>query len=173
MTNIYSYINVNKPLLGKWLWRLGTSWTGLWRRLIVDKYKLVNTGQLVPFANYRASGMWKSILSVKDDFEKCTHYWAHGGQKIGFWNDLLYGNTTFRVLFPRLQLLDRRQGPAIDSNYQLVGGRLVWELSLQRNLLDKEAAEMIDHLSMFEKVFLTLARGDEGMWGLDLKVYFW
>lgn len=31
---------INKALLGKWLWRLGDNSQGLWRQIIVDKYRV-------------------------------------------------------------------------------------------------------------------------------------
>lgn len=48
--------------------------------------------------------MWKSLLSVKDDFDKCNRYRAHNGQRIGFWNKQWHGNSTLKELFPGLYL---------------------------------------------------------------------
>lgn len=39
---IQSLALMNEALLGKWLWRLGESSQGLWRRIIVDKYMVDN-----------------------------------------------------------------------------------------------------------------------------------
>lgn len=41
------------------------------------KYKLVKHGWKVPIVSYRASGMWKSILTGKSDFEKWVQLQVH------------------------------------------------------------------------------------------------
>ena len=41
---IHSIENMNKALLGKWLWRVGNSTQGLWRRILINKYKVGRDG---------------------------------------------------------------------------------------------------------------------------------
>lgn len=36
---IRSMRNVSKEMLGKWLWRLGMKFQGLWRHIVVEKYE--------------------------------------------------------------------------------------------------------------------------------------
>ena len=59
---IQSIENMNKSLIGKWLWRLGNSVQGLWRQIIVDKYKVQRKGWYIPNLHYKASGIWKSAF---------------------------------------------------------------------------------------------------------------
>lgn len=110
---------------------------------------------------YKASGMWKSILSVKDEFYNCVWFRAHNGQKFVVWNKLLCGDSILKEQFPGLYLLNRRQ--------EAVGGKVLWEFSLQRNLSDTTASDMIVLLSMLEKVFPSLDRKDEMIWDPDSK----
>lgn len=72
---------------------LGADSLGLWQKLIGDKYNLNATSWLVPSATYRAPGMLKSILSSKDDFDKCIRHRAHNGQKIELWDELWCGDS--------------------------------------------------------------------------------
>lgn len=44
---------LNRGMLGKWLWRVGDKNHGLWRRLLIDKYKLFNQGWIIPSVSYR------------------------------------------------------------------------------------------------------------------------
>ena len=44
---IRSMEHMKKSLFGKWLWRLGNSVQGLWRQIIVDKYKVQREGWYV------------------------------------------------------------------------------------------------------------------------------
>ena len=50
-------------------------------------YKIDMHGWRVPRQDYKASGIWKSILSVKVEFDKWIRYKAHSGLRIRFWHD--------------------------------------------------------------------------------------
>ena len=52
------------------------SGSGLWRTILLKKYKIDKDGWRVPGQDYKASGIWKSILSVKVEFEKWIRYLA-------------------------------------------------------------------------------------------------
>lgn len=67
---IRSMCNVNKAMLDKWLWRLGVDTQGLWCRILVEKYLVDSTGWVGSSTILEASGMWKSILSAKLEFDK-------------------------------------------------------------------------------------------------------
>lgn len=49
----------------------------------MDKYKLVSNEWPIPTTSYRASGMWKSILTAKSDFDKWIRYRANNGREVG------------------------------------------------------------------------------------------
>lgn len=90
---------INKALLGKWLWRLGDNSQGLWRQIIVDKYRVGSNGWLVPLLRYRVSSIWKSVSSVLPEFDKCIRYQVNNGQKICFWNDIRCGDISLSNQF--------------------------------------------------------------------------
>lgn len=48
---------------------MGESADGMWRQILFNKYKLGNDGWFVLGEDYKASGMWTSILSVKSGFD--------------------------------------------------------------------------------------------------------
>lgn len=105
---------------------LGDNSQGLWHKLWMDKYSFIDTGWLVPNVYYRASGMWKSILSVTDDFDNCIQYQVCNGNKLGFWNDLWCGNMLLEELSPALYMLDRCPEAVVDDNFQIVGDSVIW-----------------------------------------------
>ena len=37
--------------------------------------------------DYKAYGIWKSVLSVKDDFDPVVHFRAYNGRRVRFWFD--------------------------------------------------------------------------------------
>lgn len=81
------------------------------------KYKLAKSGWLIPSVNYRASGIWKCILSVKFELDKWICYRAHNWQNISFWNDVWCGLLSLKQWFVALYLLDRRPSVVIVENY--------------------------------------------------------
>lgn len=85
---------MNIALLGKWLWTMGNSVQGLWRRIIVDKYKRWGgKGGMfrILIIKLRVFG---SPLFVKDGFDWQIRYKVHDGKKIQFWHDEWCGHWT-------------------------------------------------------------------------------
>ena len=127
---IRSISMVNKALLGKWLWRVGLPSPGLWRKIIVCKYKLGNDGWCVPSQAYTVSGLWKSILSVKDDFQKWSRFRVHNGQRVSFWHDEWCGQSVLCDQFSNLYSLDLRQQAVVAEAFYSLWGENVWDFSV-------------------------------------------
>ena len=151
---IRSFAKVNNSLLGKWLWRIGEPTQGLWCQILIQKYKGGNNGWDVPSRISNASGFWKSILSVKEDFIRQIHYRVHDGHRISFWHDEWCGKNVLYSIFPNLYLLDRRQKAFVAENFQLLGGAVVWDFGIRRNLTDREISDLTCLLGMLSKVYI-------------------
>lgn len=50
---IHSIEQMNKVLLGKWLWRVGDLSQGLWRPILIDKYKIGRDGWICGLLRFR------------------------------------------------------------------------------------------------------------------------
>lgn len=59
---------MNRSLLGKWLWGIGDSSEGVWKRIILAKYGVGGLGQDIPDGNFNASAFWRSCLATKEAF---------------------------------------------------------------------------------------------------------
>lgn len=73
---------INMAMLGKWLW-----WGTILKSCGVDwlyKYKIANSGWLVPNADCRAFDLWKSILFVQPEFEGRICFQVHKEQQVSF-----------------------------------------------------------------------------------------
>lgn len=159
-------------LLGKWLCKLGDNSQGLWLRVIMDKYRLATTRWAVPDVSYRASGMWKPILSVQVDFDKYIRYRANNGCQVSFWHDLWCANSSLKVLFPLLYLVDRRTHAVIANNVILSGDTCSRIFQFKRDLLHEEIHVLVILLSMLEKVLLSADSDDIRLWSPDPKGQF-
>lgn len=58
----------------------------------------------MPNQVYNASGLWKSILSVKSEFDERICYRVHNGRRVKFWHDEWHGHQALHSLFPNLYL---------------------------------------------------------------------
>lgn len=75
-------------------------------------------------------------------------------------------------LFPSLYLLDRRLEAMVADNFEIMGDCVVWVLNLRWNLLDCEASDLVQLLSMLVATSLFLGKDDVRVWFLDRKGEF-
>eukprot|EP00268_Persea_americana_P009387 TRINITY_DN13775_c0_g1_i3.p1 TRINITY_DN13775_c0_g1~~TRINITY_DN13775_c0_g1_i3.p1 ORF type:complete len:207 (-),score=26.83 TRINITY_DN13775_c0_g1_i3:75-695(-) len=167
---IRSIVKMNKASLGKWLWRVGELGHGLWKQILICKYKLTNDGWYVPNQFSKLSGFWKSILYVKEELFQWIRYKARNGVLSRFWQDEWCGHNSLASQFSNLFLLDQRQHALVSDCFCHLGGRVVWDFSVRRNLMDSEVANFALMLGMLEKVYFSPRKSDVGLWNPDVKV---
>lgn len=68
---------------------------------MVEKYRVENNVWNVHFLENDISGFWKSVFSVKRDFDKCIRYYVNNGRSIKFWNEIWCGEISLREQFFR------------------------------------------------------------------------
>lgn len=61
--------------------------------------------------------VWKSVLSVKVDFDKCVRYSINNGQHVKFWKDIWCGDTSLKLWFPAVFLVNRVQDDFVSTYY--------------------------------------------------------
>lgn len=87
---------MNNTLLGKWLWRMCDSSQGLWKQILIGKCKIGRDAWSVLIQNSKASGFWKSIISIKNDLDQWIRYRVHDGHRISFCHDQWCGQPNLR-----------------------------------------------------------------------------
>ena len=98
---------------------------GLWRLLILSKYKFCNDAWWVASHFYNGSGFWRSILSANADFDQRIQYTVHEGHQVKFWYNEWCGQHVLHSLFPHRSCLDRRQHAMVADYCSSMGGTVV------------------------------------------------
>lgn len=55
------------------------------------------------------------MLSVKVDFDKCVRYSINNGQHVKFWKDIWCGDTSLKLWFPAVFLVNRVQDDFVST----------------------------------------------------------
>ena len=118
----------------------------------------------MPNQVHYASGLWKSILSVKSEFDERIRYRVHNGRRVKFWHDVWCGQQALHSLFPNIYLLERRHHAMVADYYHYVGGSIVWDFRFRRNLTDREVSNFTRMLALLDKAYLSIARDDIRLW---------
>lgn len=126
-------IERNDALLAKWLWRFAKELDSLCHLVISSKYAFL------PFG-------WDSILNgiillfcLWRIIEKSTLFFKHiryelgRGDRIRFWEDVLWGDTLLSLKFRRVYLVSRKKGSPLSQFYSTPNpfANLAWDLSLR------------------------------------------
>lgn len=101
---------INKAILGKWLWRNGEDLEGHWKIILCEKYQVDRGGWQVSSVMRNNSEFWKEVLSVEDaSFSNIIYRAGRGirscsGRTAGFRASLFVLNFLIfcRLLFTRM-----------------------------------------------------------------------
>ena len=131
-----------------------------------------NDGWCIPSQLFKASRLWKSILSVKDDFFPWICFRVHDGCRVRFWHDEWRGQSAFLNLFSNLYFLDRRQQAVVAYNFLIIRGLVVWDFNFHRDMTDREAIDFTRMLASLDNVYVTGGGCDTKVWKPAVKGNF-
>ncbi|KAK9286538.1 hypothetical protein L1049_014936 [Liquidambar formosana] len=96
-------VDMNKALLGKWLWRFVVDKEALWKKMVSWKFGVEeedwNTKKV---RGTYGMGVWKAISQGWDDFVKHIRFKVGDGNSISFWKDVWCGDRPLSEEFPFL-----------------------------------------------------------------------
>ncbi|KAL9687275.1 hypothetical protein QQ045_031674 [Rhodiola kirilowii] len=101
----------NASLLARWWWRLVSSRDGLWRKMILEKYKFKDCYNLeeINTQDRKISKSWKDILEVVKGSSEVGQAFREGlqvklgnGSKLRFWDDTWLGDSPLKVSYKKL-----------------------------------------------------------------------
>ena len=104
-----SLISKNRALLLKWIWRLSSPGTSLWKMIISSMYNPAYENGVPIFYN-QPSKIWKDIISIVQTdvhhvFTNHCKFMVGNGRLTSFWLDNWIGDYPLKTAFPRLYLL--------------------------------------------------------------------
>ena len=136
----------NKTLLAKWLWRMETPETGLWKEVLESKYgsrRLTNS-----------SRWWKDLTKVRTSDQGNNWFnsnlaWKVGsGEKIKFWEVIGQLKERFERLYNNSEL----QNKTIDSCGRWNSEGWVWEFRWRREWFEWEKILVEEFMSIISQV---------------------
>ncbi|GMI64746.1 hypothetical protein like AT4G29090 [Hibiscus trionum] len=168
----------NSALLNKWLWRYGTEYDKLWRRVINAKYEdgaqwlLPRNSQI----NNRKSWIWRNIAKPLSDpadvFAQHLRLTVGDGSRIDFWNDKWTGNESLKERFPRVYALAVQKQGCIAEFGNSNNGRWVWAIQLRRSLFDWEKEVWTNFQSLLEQFKPGLIGEDSVRWDASTNGFY-
>jgi len=149
----------NLALLGKWIWRLGSTERDLWKEVLTSKYggwrSLGEEGK-----GRRCSLWWKDLKEVwfsegwgrsfADGFK-----WSIGeGKDILFWEDRWLNGESLKSSFPRFFSISSSKNAKVSELGYWSNGDWVWQLSWRRSFFEweKSLAEQLRQLLLEARV---------------------
>ena len=135
---------MNQALLGKWLWRLGDESKGLWRNILLAKYKVRRNGWDISHPSQRCSNFWKGICSTKDSFAQSIRYQVGNGENVSFWHDVWVGNNPLVIQFPDLYKCAKNRKARVRDYLDTNGSKQLWGPIFKRNLFETEEANLFN-----------------------------
>ena len=144
--------SLNQALLGKWLWRPGDESEGLWRDILLAKYKVRRNGWDTSPSSQRCSNFLKGICSSEDSFTQSIRYKVGNGDNISFWHDIWVGNNPLAIQFPDLYRCARNHKAKVADYLITNGSQHLWGPIFSRNLFEAEEAHLFNLLEVLSGV---------------------
>jgi hypothetical protein len=137
---VYKVADVNKALLGKWLWRFGMEDSQLWCRVIAGKYGLEGGWKTRKSNRPRGCGLWKGIFMGWENFAKHLVFDVDMGSRVRFWHNCWCGDLPLNEVFLVLFSCATNRNGTIDNCMVQMGARRtrVWDVSFTQNFNDWE-----------------------------------
>ncbi|KAL9686141.1 hypothetical protein QQ045_023596 [Rhodiola kirilowii] len=144
---IQGMVDKNMILLAKWWWRLVSLEDGLWRRMVIEKYKLhdlFDIKSLQPRQS-KMTKTWKDIFRIIKDEKEVGSAFRKGlslklgrGDSIKFWIDAWAGEQPLKFQFPKLFNIAVKQRATISEMGWWIDSGWKWAIRFRRNLYQWE-----------------------------------
>ena len=166
--SIGNLLHKNISLLFKWIWRFFCEPKSLWRSVISEKYKYSSSFRIADLQIPKAGGPWRSICAkiLKNSNAKSIamngiRYKVENGKTALFWHDIWIGDSSLKILFPRLFSIAASKNVTIESLGFWNGWSWVWAFAWSRSLRIRDSIEYSSLQSLLGKVCISIDNDDE------------
>lgn len=142
----------------------------LWRRVIVARFLGKSFQESNETRGRHGCGIWKSIISGRDEFQKFLRFKIGSNENIRFLMDIWVGESSFKDSFPQAFQLARDPLVMVANCYD--ENRRIWDLGLRRDPNDWEVDELLSLMGILENLKPSRERIDMWVWKLNHKRYF-
>jgi hypothetical protein len=156
---VHNFIQFNRALMGKWLWRYGREREALWRLVIDAKFESLKGGwSLKEVSGSFGVGVWKHIRRGWEKFRNFVRFEVGNGSHISFWHDWWCGDRSLKQGFPALFSIVRNKDAMVVDNLAVHNGVIQWNVLFTRQIQDWEM-DMV--LSFLDRLYSISARHGE------------
>jgi len=161
--------NFNIALLAKWKWRLIAEEKGRWKEMVVSKYGQGSEVSRIPVK--LQSWWWRDLVKVCEPdgdggwFQKEVGWKLGCRDKVRFWEDIWNGNSSLKILFPRLYSLSLNQGQKVEEMGRWDDGVWRWNLRWRRARFEWESKLEEEMLILLSTTRLHREEKDDHTWG--------
>jgi len=134
---VHNFIQFNRALLGKWLWRYGREREALWRSVIDAKFESLKGGWCSKeVSGSFGVGVWKHIRKGWEKFRNLVRFEVGNGTHISFWHDWWCGDRSLKQCFPALFSIVRNKDAMVEDNLVVHNGVIQWNVLFTRQIQD-------------------------------------
>jgi hypothetical protein len=120
---VHNFIQFNRALLGKLLWRYCREREALWRLVIDVKFESLKGGWCSKeVLGTFGVGVWKHIRREWDKFSNFIFFEVEDGSHVSFWHDWWCGDRSLKQCFPVLFNIVRNKEAMVADNLDVQNG---------------------------------------------------
>ena len=164
----------NLALLFKWVWRFISEPSALWRNVIKEKYgydNFFNPSELEVPAN---GGLWRNICAAlmqntvsKSLINSNIRMRIGNGERTRFWLDVWVGDSTLKLLCPRLFRISNMPNGVVAAFGFWEGLHWEWQFSWIRSFRPQDQVEWQVLISQLQRVVFEPKEADSFIWTPD------
>jgi hypothetical protein len=167
---VHNFIQFNRALLGKWLWRYGREREreALWRLVIDVKFESLRGGWcskevLVTFE----VGVWKHIRRGWDKFRNLVHFEVRVGSHVSFWHDWWCEDKSLKQCFPVLFSIVGNKDAMVEDNLVVQNAVIQWNVIFTHPIQDWEMEMVLSFFAQLYSISVRHGEDDRLVWSIS------
>jgi hypothetical protein len=152
---------LNLALVSSWIFRYHLNTISIWIKIVDYKYK-TKKPNIFCCPDVGSSSFWKGVMWAMQDAHMGIRWLVGNGERIRFWEDQWFGNTSLAIIFWPLYVINEQHGKSIKEVWD--GEEL--KLSFRRNVSESLMSLWEELRAIGENVALT-DEEDQIIWSFN------